>query len=222
MAGCPWPRFSVYIIGQGWKLSSRLLIAVAIAMTAGIFVTSVTPRAADAHHSMCDWKVEQRSQTVWIDPYLTRGGVTRADVLSVFEPWNHLFVKYHGSPIFVEYRGNPAQADILVTARGSERTWVRTPCTRGFVQQGTTHSTVFLGWRDSGRNRAFLSHELGHALGFADHGSEVQHMEGHMGFQLCSYTYIGVMSYCTSPQSWFLDYEASEITFDGGLVKGYW
>ena len=222
MAGCRRLGFSVYIIGYGWRLSSRPLLTAAFVLAVALFTTLLAPQPADAHHLMCDWKVEKRTQTVWIDPNLAGSGVTRADVLAAFEPWNRLFDKYHGLPIFVEYRGDPSHADIVVTARGSERTWVRTTCTKGFAQQGATHSTVFLGPRDSWRNRDFLPHELGHALGFADHGSEAQHMEGHVGFQPCNHTYIGVMSYCSSPQTWFLDYEANGITFDGGLVRGYW
>jgi hypothetical protein len=213
---------SVFIISFARRLYSRLLLAAVLAVAVAFLSEPFSPRGAHADHLMCDWKVEQRTQTVWIDPDLTSSGVTHADVLAAFEPWNRLFSKYHGLPIFREHRGHPAEADIVIAGRGSQRTWVKTLCSPGAIQQGAAHSTVFLGPNDSWRNRAMLAHELGHTLGLADHGANAQHVEGHIGFRSCDYSYIGVMSYCSSPQSWFLDYEASGITFDGGLVRGYW
>jgi hypothetical protein len=222
VAGSQRRSFSSYIFGCTQELYSRLLLTAALVALMTVLVGHFSPRVAQAEDLMCGWKVAPRTQTVWVAPDLTGSGVTSADVLAAFEPWNKLFVKYHGFPIFVEYRGDPSRADIVVTARGSERTWVRTPCSPGVVSQGATHTTVFLGPRDSWRNRDMLSHELGHTLGFADHGAESQHSEGHIGFQPCDNSYIGVMSYCTSRQSWFLDYQVSGITFDGGLVQRYW
>ena len=222
MAGRRRRTPSVYIIGFTRELWSRPPLLATLLLAALLLAPSPFSGVARADHLMCGWSVEQRTQTVWVDPDLAGRGVTRADVIAAFEPWNLLFSRYHGMPVFAEHLGSAETADIVVTARGSERTWVQTKCTPGFVQRGATHSFVFLGWRDAWRNRGMLSHELGHALGLADHGSSAQHSHGHVGFKACNNTYIGVMSYCTSSQAWFLDYVAPGISFDGGLVQRYW
>ena len=91
-----------------------------------------------------------------------------------------------------------------------------------FEQRGNNHSIVVLGRADFWRNRAMLPHEIGHALGLGDHGAPSQFSAGHVGIQPCSLAYMGAMSYCTSPQAWFLDLEVDGIAFDGQLVEGYW
>lgn len=183
---------------------------------------AATPHRAEADHLMCDIAVEQRTQTVSIDPYLAGSGITRADILAALAQWNELFIKYHGFPIFAEHYGKWWEADILITAHGSNRTWVANECILGFEQRGNNHTVVFMGRSDFWRNQSILPHELGHALGFGDHGTPSQVSGGHFGIQPCSLSYIGVMSYCTSPQAWFLDIEVDGISFDGRLVKGYW
>ena len=44
-------------------------------------IGAATPHRAEAHHLMCGIAVEQRTQTVSIDPHLAGSGVTRADIL---------------------------------------------------------------------------------------------------------------------------------------------
>jgi hypothetical protein len=174
----------------------------------------------EANAKMCGWKATPRPQTVSVDPWLEGTGITAADVLAAFEPWNQLFLKYHGFPIFVPHYGDWQTADILIAANVYPRTWVATTCTPGYVQRGNNHSILFLGYADAWRNRGMLSHELGHTLGLADHGAPAEHAGGHIGFVPCG-TYTGVMSYCTGPQSWFLDYEVAGLVLDGQLVRDY-
>jgi hypothetical protein len=196
-----------------------LAVASAFALFAGV-LGPAAPAAAD--HLMCGLRVEQRTQTVAIDPDMTAAGLSRDDVFAAFRPWNDLFVKYHGFPIFAEETGNWWDADILLTAHGWNRTWVATRCLPGFVQRGNNHSIVFAGRDDAWRNRQMLAHELGHAVGLGDHGAPAEHASGHIGFADCASRYIGVMSYCTSAQSWFLDRVMPNFTLDGQLVERYW
>ena len=170
---------------------------------------------------MYDWKVAQRTQQVAIDPALAATGVSRADVLAAFASWNALSLKYHGIPLFAEFNGDPREADIRLTTGVYARTWVATPCTPGYEFSGANHSIIFLGPADDWRNSQLLPHELGHTLGLADYGAPAEHTPGHVGFQECG-NYIGVMSYCTSPQSWFLDFVVQGLVLDGQLVQRYW
>ena len=84
-----------------------------------------------------------------------------------------------------------------------------------------SHSTIYLGLRDKWRNSTLIAHELGHALGFSDHGPAKDRVAGHFGYQPCS-NYYGVMSYCSGPQTWFMDIDAPGIYLDGQLVRDYW
>ena len=194
----------------------------AIALTFGL-IASAPPAATEAStadHMMCGFKVVPRTQTISIDPYLAAAGVNYDDVISAMAPWNDLFMRYHGFPIFAAHAGDWWDADILLTAQGYNRTWVSTTCTPGYVQRGNNHSIVFLGALDAWRNQTMLAHELGHVLGFADHGAG-DASTGHIGFKPCG-NYIGVMSYCTSPQSWFMDIALPGSLVDGELIRDYW
>jgi len=193
----------------------------ALALTIGAFALAPTgSEAGTADHLMCGFKVAPRTQTVSIDPYLASAGVTYDDVVAAMAPWNNLYQRYHGFPIFAPHYGEWQDADILLTAQGSSRTWVHTSCAPGYVQRGNNHSIVFLGAQDAWRNQTMLSHELGHTLGFADHGNG-DASTGHIGYKPCG-NYIGVMSYCTSPQSWFLDFNVAGSLVDGQLIRDYW
>ena len=216
MAGCQTNRSST-------PFPALQLAGLTFLTVFGLFgLANLSPPQAAAHHLMCGVTVEKHTQTVSIDPNLAGTGLTQADVLAAFSKWNNLFVKYHGFPIFTEHRGDWWEADVLLTAHGASRTWVANSCLPGFEQRGNNHSIVFIGTNDSWRNRVVLAHELGHALGLGDHGTAVQFSAGHVGIQPCSLSYIGVMSYCTSPQAWFLDINVHGITFDGRLIKEYW
>ena len=190
-------------------------LAIALGVVAG---TPASTEATTADHMMCGFKVAPRTQTVSIDPNLAAAGVTYDDVIEAFRPWNNLFLKYHGFAIFAPHYGDWQDADILVTAEGYDRTWVTGKCIPGYQQRGNNHSIVFLGANDAWRNKSMLSHELGHALGIADHGTQAS--TGHVGFKPCG-NYIGVMSYCTSPQSWFMDVALPGSYVDGQLVRDY-
>jgi hypothetical protein len=192
-------------------------IALALAVVAG---SPAHSDAATSDHLMCNYRADYRTQTVSIDPNLAAAGVTYDDVLAAFAPWNNLFAEYHGFPIFAAYDGNWQDADILLTAQGSASTWVNTVCNPGYLQRGNNKAIVFLGANDAWRNRTMLAHELGHALGFADHGAG-DASSGHIGFKPCG-NYIGVMSYCTSPQSWFMDVDVAGSLVDGQLVRDYY
>lgn len=208
---------------SGFVARRLVWLAAAALLVAGAFVSSpAVTQAATADHLMCGWRAEARTQTVSIDPALSSAGITLTDVQAAFDAWNSLWRHYHGYDIFAVHYGNWWEADILVSANSSPTTWVAGQCTPSFAQRGNNHSVVFLGYRDGWRNRTMLAHEIGHALGFADHGS-ADASSGHVGYKPC-YDYVGVMSYCTGPQSWFLDGDFGRLGFivDGNLVRDYW
>jgi hypothetical protein len=207
-----------------------LLLSVVLAAAAlfGVAVFGAPAPVADAAGSryasqylMCNWMVQPRTQTVYIDPSSAGTGVSKAQVLAAFDAWNKLFVKYHGFPIFVEHKGPASTADIVIDAHTSQRTWVDGHCDPAYKSVGKSHTTVYLGVKDKWRNATMIAHEIGHALGFADHGTGAQHVAGHIGFKSCG-NYYGVMSYCNSNQNWFMDIDAPGIYLDGQLVRDYW
>ena len=222
MAGGRWslrwfPASFFGSLRRGW--AAPLL---AIVVLAGIAASGTAPTAqADSSVLMCGITVQPRTQNVAISSNLAAAGVTYADVVASFQPWNDLFTKYHGIAIFAEYTGNPQDADILVTADGSPRTWVETKCVSGF-NQGNLEAIVHLGYQDSWRNQTMMPHEMGHTLGFSDFGTTADLTSSHFNYRPCDGSYIGVMSYCTSPQAWFLDLGIPGIKLDGDLVRTYW
>lgn len=202
-----------------------LLVSVALAGAALVGIGGITPQApaaeaAHPHYLMCGRTVEYRTQTVYIDPAIYNVGVTHGNVYGAFESWNKLFRKYHGFNIFAETTSRAA-ADVVIDARSFQRTWVDTVCSAKYRSQGRSHTTLYLGGSDSWRNAGYLAHELGHALGLADHGPNAQQMAGHIGYRSCS-NYYGVMSYCSGWQTWFLDINQRGIYVDGNLVRDYW
>ncbi|MPZ49041.1 MAG: hypothetical protein GEU75_07005 [Dehalococcoidia bacterium] len=209
--------FSSFLLRVALVATTALAVLLGGAALAG----TSTATAADTGHFMCDWHAEARTQLVSVDPNLIATGVSVDDVFAAFQPWNDLFVKYHGFPIFAAYDGNPQDADILITAEGSPRTWVDTACNPAYARGGNLKAVVNVGAQDAWRNQSMLSHELGHAIGFADHGEADASSPGHIGYKPCA-NYIGVMSYCTSPQSWFMDRDLPSLYLDGQLVRDYW
>jgi hypothetical protein len=202
-------------------LALQGILAIVLAAAAWA-IAGVSGPPAEAHHFMCDFRIERRAQTVSIDPELASAGITRDDVLAAFEPWNRLSLEYHGFPLFQEYFGDWWQADILITSQGASRTWVETACNRSFVQRGANVAVVHVGAADGWRNRDMLPHELGHALGLADHGDHVHATDGHIGLAACDLSYVGVMSYCTGRQSWFLNQDVPSLVLDYQVVLNYW
>src|SRR5699024_2120485 len=111
--------------------------------------------------------------------------------------------EYYGMPIFAPAAAGQA-ADIVITGTGYKQTWVDTRCSSSFKGAGAANAVIYLGPNDSWRNKDMLSHEIGHALGFADHGTDTNASTGHIGYKPCG-NYVGVMSYCSSTQNWFMD-----------------
>jgi hypothetical protein len=215
----PKSSFSSRIRSIALKAAAPLgALALTLAVVAGSPVSHAD--AATSDHLMCNYKADYRTQTISIDPYLASSGVTYDDVIAAITPWNNLFEEYHGFPIFAPYYGDWQDADILLTAQGYSTTWVNTVCNPGYVQRGNNKAVVFLGAKDAWRNKTMLSHELGHAIGFADHGAG-DASTGHIGFKPCG-NYIGVMSYCTSPQAWFMDFNVPGSLVDGQLIRDYY
>ena len=184
-------------------------IALTVAVIAGSPVSHAD--AATSDHMMCNYKAAQRTQTVSIDPYLAacrrylrRGASPRS------RPGTNLFDRVPRLPDLrpllrrLAGRRHSPHCPGLAT-----QTWVNTVCNPGYAQRGNNKAIVFLGANDAWRNKTMLSHELGHALGFADHGA-ADASTGHIGYKPCG-NYIGVMSYCTSPQSWFLDFNRRRL-----------
>jgi hypothetical protein len=170
--------------------------------------------------TMCGIKAEPRTQTVFIDtgdPAIT--GISREDVLAAMSHWNTLFEKYHGLPIFAPYDGNWWDADILITAMGSETTWVNTQCEPHFVQRGNNKSVIYIGRKDAWRNAEVIGMELGHSLGLPDW--ENHPTADYINPQPCG-SYLGVMSSCAGPQTWFMDVDIPGLILDGQLVRDYW
>jgi hypothetical protein len=194
--------------------------AIALGIAAIVGSPAGHANAATSDHLMCGYKADYRTQTVSIDPNLAAAGVTYDDVIASFAPWNTLWREYHGFDAFVPYGGDWQDADILLTANNSAVTWVNTACNPSYVQRGNNKAVIFLGSSDAWRNRTMLAHEMGHTLGFADHGNG-DASSGHIGFKPCG-NYIGVMSYCTSPQSWFMDVNVGGSLVDGQLVRDYY
>lgn len=182
------------------------------ALVAALRPTGHVAHAA-APPTLCGFHIDKRPQTVAVLPDLSSAGLTKDDVVRGMEKWNTLWQKYWGFPAFVLYDGDPQYADILITGKGWDSTWVQGTCDPKFVQKGNNRTVVYFGSRDSWRNALFAPHELGHALWFTDFGPASQYKDGMIDYQSCD-QYIGVMSYCSSPQSWFLDQDLTPLGID--------
>lgn len=184
--------------------------------------TYLLPLSAQAAPTMCGEQPPRRTLMVSIDPDLSAVGLTRFDVLAAMQRWNGLWQKYHGFPAFAEHFGNWQDADILLTAHsGQATTWVATPCLSSFEVRGQNRAVIHLGPVDGWRNAEQIAHELGHTLGLPDWVPPGFSLANYSGPLTCG-NYIGVISYCTSPQSWFLDQESPYITTDGQLIRDFY
>ncbi len=188
------------VVGRRTQTTSiRWSRAVAGALFAAIVLLglqSVDATPAFADHLMCEEARAERTLRVHIGHDLESAGVTRPRVEAALGTWNAVFVEETGWPAFEVYDGDWWNADVIVISEGS-RTWVESRCVNPYF------AVVRLGWADSWRNADVLEHELGHALGFADHVYPGQDREGYVNATSCSTSYLGVMDYCSGPQTWF-------------------
>jgi hypothetical protein len=163
-------------------------------------------KSAVADHYMCGNYQPAVPLTVSVDPNLEGSGVTSADVVAAFDRWNEAA----GRDIFIVHRGRWRDADVLLTNNGFRTTWVNTPCSNlNFNQRGNNRAVIFMGNDNAKTNLYWLTHELGHALGLADHTFGHVIVPAHINPAVCApwghplySAYRGVMSYCTSAQNW--------------------
>lgn len=156
-------------------------------------------------------RTEPRSSIlVWADPGL------HIDLPAVIEPWNRLA----GWELFDVVR-SPTRADVLF--RPSAETWVQCDPSYG---EAYTRCVVWSATSSTTTHR----HEIGHALGFADHVEAGVYGEGgHVNPAVCddaahpAYSgYVGVVSYCdwTSGHAWFGPEDRRMLAMAGYLGAG--
>lgn len=175
-----------------------------------------TCRVATAAPYMGDCKLtEPRTYTVSIDPDLSPSNFTHADVDAAMARWNGAFVAEYGFPIFEPHFGDWQDADVLLTAHGSATTWVKTRCHPGYVQRGNNLAIVFLGNDVQAR---WLTHELGHVLGFSDYIFPQVDPRGFLKPGVCfgGDAPISIMSYCWQQEPVVL------LPDDLELIHDYW
>lgn len=208
------PNFKDDLAGLGILLRKWAVILVISAVLWVLIILGV--KAAIAAPYMGDCKLaDQRTYTVSIDPDLSPSNFTHADVARALQSWNDAFIAEYGFPIFAPHFGDWQDADVLLTAHGSGTTWVKTRCHSGYVQRGNNLAIVFLGNDVQPR---WLTHELGHVLGFSDY---IFPQDDPRGFLLPGVCYpasapISIMSYCWQQQPVVL------LPDDLELIRGYW
>jgi hypothetical protein len=113
--------------------------------------------------------------------------VDRRIVLDAMAQWND----FYGN-VFIEVASS-SFADVKIVSDRS--TWVEMPCGR--------KETIVHAGRDVDLSY-WLTHELGHALGLADHIRSSDDASRYINPGFCPGDgYEGVMSYCTSSDRWF-------------------
>ena len=175
-----------------WK---SMIIWVPFGLLFWVLVLFGMAKAVKADHYMCQQYQPSLPLSVSVDPNLEGSGVTSADVMAAFARWNEAA----GFDVFTVHRGPWRDADVLLTNNGYSTTWVNTACNPNFNQRGSNRAVVFLGNSEAKTNLYWLTHELGHALGLADHTNNP--IPQHINPGSCA-SYQGVMSYCTSEQNW--------------------
>jgi hypothetical protein len=146
-----------------------------MALVWGLFIYGI--KNVGAHHYMCDYQ-PQGQLTVWMWPGVNANGITYADLEESVAYWPNLTLT----------TGHWWEADILVHVYDGP-TWVHTPCT-GLEPRGNSKAIVFVG----PDIRDWLTHELGHSFGLADHVPPYQQRPGHVNPGPCLPG--NIMSYC--------------------------
>lgn len=153
--------------------------------------------AVRADHQACAY-APTLPLTVRIEP-----GVDATMVRAAMAEWN----RFYGG-VFVETAGAAT-----VTVRPSVQTWVDMPCDKNtsVVYAGTDVDLSY-----------WMTHELGHTLGFADHIPAEQDPTGYINPGRCPPDgYEGIMSYCIPRSTWFGldDYRMMRATFPRPLRR---
>jgi hypothetical protein len=136
-------------------------------------IGALLPSTATADHLMCG-QPAARTLTVYMEP-----GVDTATALAALDRWNEASGDIAGKPACALWStGNP---DVVI--RPHHSTWVWYGC----------HGNSVLHW-DS--DPYWITHELGHSLGFADHVKAGHSTEGYIN-PGAQNGYDGIMNYAS-------------------------
>jgi len=191
------------------RVSPLNLINIGLGLLLWVVIIFAGCRVADAAPYMGDCKLAARTHTVSIDPVL---GI---EVVNALNTWNDAFIAEYGFPVFAVHYGEWQEADVLITAHGDTQTWVNTRCKSNYVQRGNNLAVVHIGPE---LNPRWLTHEIGHVLGFADYIFPTTDPRGFDGYDICqpASAPISIMSYCWQQNPVVL------LPDDYALIRNYW
>lgn len=173
-------------------MTKYLLPTIIVMIAVMLALMSIKQAAAD--HLMYPNSAAKRTLSVYVDP-----SAYGYDIGSRVDAWNWVSGSVSGQPVFAWWNGQ-GSPDVVITV-STGRTWVWKAC-------GSCYSVVVLGTANTFQhNENWLLHELGHAIGFADHIQPGTNPEGYInpGGQN---GYVGLMNYVYD-ENWFYqhDYE---------------
>ena len=143
-----------------------------------------------ADHLMCG-QSPARTLTVYIEP-----GVDYPVVLAALDKWNEASGYVSGRPVFALWNGS-GNPDVRV--QHLHYTWVWYGC----------HGNSIVHWDNNPR---WITHELGHALGFADHVHSSTSLTGYINPGTQN-GYDGIMNYASDVET---------ISYDDLLMLWRW